>query len=118
TLIQDFSHVILRGLPPGQATPAQGGSGVIIGVQTPGRQLIMESPSGGPALGDGGNMGSLPSLPTSTNWANSPTPVLLTVPALSGADSWRVIAQTVSDYPYIDSNGNRAVATTATIVIA
>src|SRR6185437_16402803 len=68
--------------------------------------------------GNGGNVGSLPSLPTSTKWAISPTPVLLTVPGLSGPDSWRVIAQTVSDYAYLDSNGDRAIAPTATIVLA
>jgi len=44
--------------------------------------------------------------------------VLLTVPGLSGPDSWRVIAQTVSDYAYLDSNGDRAIAPTATIVLA
>jgi two-component system, OmpR family, sensor kinase len=118
TLIQDFANVHLQGMAPGLASPALGGSGVIIGVQQPGSQLTMQSPSGYPAFGNGGNMGSLPSLPTSTDWANAPSPVRITVPAQRGADSWRVIAQTVSDYPYIDSSGNRAVATTATIVIA
>jgi len=118
TLVQDFQNVNLRGLPPGQAGPAVGGSGVIIGVQEPGHQLTLESPSGFPGFGNGGNVGSLPSLPTSTKWAISPTPVLLTVPGLSGPDSWRVIAQTVSDYAYLDSNGDRAIAPTATIVLA
>jgi two-component system OmpR family sensor kinase len=118
TLVADFSNVNLRGLQPGQAGPAVGGSGVIIGVQKPGSQLTLVSPSGFPGFGNSGNNASLPALPTSTDWANSPSPVLLTVPSQSGSDSWRVIAQTVSNYQYLDSNGNRAVAPTATVAIA
>ena len=34
----------------------------------------------------------LPQLPTSSNWASAPNGVLLTVPAQSGPDTWRVIA--------------------------
>jgi two-component system OmpR family sensor kinase len=37
---------------------------------------------------------SLPALPTG-NWANPSSPVLLSVPARSGGDTWRVIAQAV-----------------------
>jgi len=118
TLISDFSNVSLRGLQPGQAGAAVGGTGVIIGVQQPGSQLSWESPSGGPGLGGSGNDGSLPALPTSASWANSAGPMLLTVPSQSGSDSWRVIAQTVSDYQYVDSTGDRAIAPTATVVLA
>ena len=74
---------------------APGGSGLIVAFQNPGDQI------------QGGNVGtpppgmkgvrpelSLPELP-SGNWAPADHAVLMTVPAQSGGDTWRVIGQTV-----------------------
>jgi two-component system, OmpR family, sensor kinase len=117
TLVQDYPNVDTNGLAPGFATPARGGGGLIIGVEKPGSQLTWASPSGYPALGGGGTQGALPALPTSSDWASSATPVKLTVPSQSGPDSWRIIAQTVTNYQYVDSNGPET-AQTATVILA
>src|SRR5579871_2563106 len=39
TLTQDFPRVLTNNMQPGNATPAIGGGGLIIGVQQPGSQL-------------------------------------------------------------------------------
>jgi two-component system OmpR family sensor kinase len=77
--------------------PYTAGSGMIAAFQKPGSQLVAGNP--GPALpgmsGSSRPQQSLPELPGG-NWANSRTTVLLTVPAQSGGDTWRVIAQAVT----------------------
>jgi two-component system OmpR family sensor kinase len=117
TLISDFPNVSTGSLQPGYATPARGGGGLVIGVQTLGKQLAWASSNGYPSLGSGGPQGSLPVLPTGTSWANRSTPVMLTVSSNSGPDTWRIIAQTVTSYPYLGSNGPE-VAQTAVIFLA
>jgi two-component system OmpR family sensor kinase len=73
-------------------------SGLLLGIQATGGQLTSPTPQGQNFAGMGNvrGQGSLPSLPTGANWANSPNGVLLTVPAVSGGDSWRVMAVTIS----------------------
>jgi len=115
TLKNDFPAVSTNDLAPGYAVPARGGSGLLIAVQNPGKQITWPSNSGYPSLG--GSQGPLPVLPTSTNWASATTPVLLTVPSTTGPDTWRIIAQTVTNYQYLGSDGQE-VAQTATIVLA
>jgi two-component system, OmpR family, sensor kinase len=68
-------------------------SGMVAGVQQPGGQLTWAQQNNLPAIGPSQN-GPLPDLPTSANWASGPNPVLVTIPSLSGPDSWRVIAST------------------------
>jgi two-component system OmpR family sensor kinase len=74
-------------------------SNLIWALQKPGSQVSWVSNL---VPGNGGKsnlaQGSLPQLPTSANWASSSTGVLLTVPAQSGPDTWRIFAQTQS-YP-------------------
>jgi two-component system, OmpR family, sensor kinase len=115
TLKSDFPVVNTNGLAPGYATPARGGGGLLIAAQNPGKPITWLSNNGYPSLG--GSQGPLPVLPTSTNWATGTTPVLLTVPSTTGPDTWRIIAQTVTDYQYLGSDGQE-VAQTATIVLA
>ena len=75
--------------------PYFAGSGVIVAVQQPGSQL-----AGGnlgpapPGMGNSRPEQSLPELPTG-NWAGSSNPVVTTVHAQSGGDTWRVMAQAV-----------------------
>jgi two-component system, OmpR family, sensor kinase len=118
TLTADFPNVNTSGLPLGEAGPARGGGGLVIGVQKPGSQLTLAVSNSAPGFGNRTNPGSLPVLPTSGNWASGPTPVLLTVPSQSGPDSWRIIAQTVSNYQYADQNNVPQTAPTATIILA
>jgi two-component system, OmpR family, sensor kinase len=118
TLTADFPNVNTSGLPLGEAGPARGGGGLVIGVQKPGSQLTLAVSNSAPGFGNRTNPGSLPVLPTSGNWAGGPTPVLLTVPSQSGPDSWRIIAQTVSNYQYADQNNVPQTAPTATIILA
>ena len=115
TLKSDFPNVNTNGLAPGYATPARGGGGLLIAVQNPGKTITWPSNNGSPSLG--GAQGPLPVLPTSTNWASGATPVLLTVPSTTGPDTWRIIAQTVTNYQYLGSDGQQ-VAQSATIILA
>ena len=62
--------------------------------------------------------GAPPSLPTGSNWAGDGNPTLITARSQSGPDSWRVIAQTFTDYRYVDGNGNVQTAPSVTIVLA
>ena len=73
--------------------------GMIVGLQQPGSQLVLVPGNSGPSLPSMGRSRpaqSLPLLPTSSNWANSTDGVLITVPAQSGSDTWRVMAQNIT----------------------
>ncbi|MCW2891978.1 MAG: histidine kinase [Actinomycetia bacterium] len=77
--------------------PYPEGSGLILAFQNPGSQLVAANQ--GPSLPGMGNSHpeqSLPELPTAKNWASANTTTLTTVPAQSGGDTWRVLAQAVS----------------------
>ena len=77
-------------------TPKFIGAGAIVAVQQPGTQLQGNNP--GPPFQGMGNprqVQSLPELPTG-NWAPSSKYVVITVPAQSGGDTWRVIGQAVT----------------------
>ena len=78
-------------------------SGLLLGIQGAGGQLTSPASQGQnfPGMGSLREQGSLPSLPTSANWASSPNGVILTVPAQSGGDSWRVMAVT---FPFLNQN--------------
>jgi two-component system OmpR family sensor kinase len=81
-------------------TPGTWGSGFIWALQNPGSQLVAGSPSSSLPLGKPHQMPVLPnqSLPElrAGVWAPSNSPVITTVPAQSGGDTWRVIAQAVT----------------------
>jgi two-component system, OmpR family, sensor kinase len=79
-------------------------SGLVVGVQQPGQQLTWTSSGIGSLPFGGTDQGPLPELPTSGNWANGVNPVLITAPSQSGADTWRVIADSES-LPFVNSAG-------------
>jgi two-component system OmpR family sensor kinase len=88
-------------------------SGLILAYQQPGTQLVASNPGPAPpGMGTSRPAPSLPELPAG-NWANSSNPVLTTVPAQSGGDTWRVIARAV---PVI--NGTTNAQQTAFMVLA
>jgi two-component system OmpR family sensor kinase len=98
-----FLHVPGSGveyIQPGYAYPSN--TEVIWALQQPGSQLNWASDAGAGGSADSG--GSLPQLPTNNTWANSPGLALLTVPAQSGPDSWRVIAETQT-YTFTGTSG-------------
>ena len=69
-----------------------------------------------PGIGNSGQARqSLPALPTSANWAGI-SPTLVTVPAQSGSDTWRVIAETYT-YQTVSSTGSTQ-QVTGTLVVA
>ena len=80
-----------------------GGPGLILAYQQPGTQLVASDPgTPPPGMRRFRPAQSLPKLPTG-NWAPSGDPVLITVPAQSGGDTWRVMAEAV---PVTDSVTN------------
>ncbi len=94
---------IRPGTPVTLDSPYSAGSGLILAFQQPGTQLAASNPGPAPpGMGRSRPAQPLPELPTG-NWANSSNPVLTTVPAQSGGDTWRVIAQAV---PVINSTTN------------
>jgi len=86
-----------------------GSSNVLAGVQGPGTPLSI--PGGQSGIGSWGGYSlpkSLPTVPTSLAWANANDGKLLTVPAQSGHDTWRVITGPVS-YQLSTDSGNQQV---------
>jgi two-component system, OmpR family, sensor kinase len=82
---------------PGHYSQVVSGN-ILVGVEEPGTPLSYLDGQTGGGVGMGGSAptASIPSVPTSLAWAaaNSGKPV--TVPAQSGANSWRVVTKTVS----------------------
>jgi two-component system OmpR family sensor kinase len=94
--------------------PYPEGAGLILAFQNPGSQLVAANQ--GPSLPGMGNTHpaqSLPELPTGKNWASADATTITTVPAQSGGDTWRVLAQAVSV-----TNSNTNAQQTAIMVIA
>jgi two-component system OmpR family sensor kinase len=89
-------------------------SGLLLGIQATGEQLTSPNFQGPnfPGMGNVREQGSLPSLPTGANWAPAPNGLLLTVPAVSGGDSWRVMAVTV---PFVNESTGKT--ETGTLVL-
>jgi two-component system OmpR family sensor kinase len=91
TLAANFPPTGLRGATVGEAYTSAGND-FVVGIQQPGRQLSWSAPATNlPFSGSGDNL-PLPKLPTG-DWADSNSPVLITVPSQSGKESWRVIGQ-------------------------
>jgi len=94
---------------------AGGVQNLYAGIQLPGSQLAWPyTPM--PGIGDSRQARqSLPALPTKAGWAGN-SPVLVTVPAQSGSDTWRVIAET---YTYTTVSGSGSTQqVTGTLVVA
>jgi two-component system, OmpR family, sensor kinase len=94
----ELAHQMNR-IAPGTAVeldyPYFADDGMRVFYQKPGTQLVAINPGPPPpGMGRSRPALSLPELPTG-NWANSSNPVLATLPARSGGDIWRLIAQAV-----------------------
>ena len=82
-------------LVPGQVYSIRG-TNILVGIQQPGTPLKSSGSQGGLPYGGSPQMQSLPSVSTSAVWADAYNGKLLTVPAQSGSDSWRVIAEPIT----------------------
>src|SRR5690242_16051587 len=100
--------------PPGYLYRVIGQQNLFAGIQLPGSQLAWFS-GGMPGIGSSGQARqSLPALPTGANWAGI-SPTLVTVPAQSGSDTWRVIAENYT-YQAVSSTGSTQ-QVTGTLVV-
>jgi two-component system, OmpR family, sensor kinase len=99
-----FSHVLsaYESAPAGTSLqvntvlPYPYGGGIVYGLQQLGSQVSAGSMGSTlPGLGHSPLTQSAPQLPTG-QWGSSNNPVLITVPAQSGDDTWRVIGQAIS----------------------
>jgi two-component system OmpR family sensor kinase len=101
--------------PPGYLYRVYGQQNLFAGIQLPGSQLAW-SPRSMPGIGNSGQgQQSLPALPTSAGWAGRISPTLMTVPAQSGSDTWRVKAATIT-YQAVSSTGSTQ-QVTGTLVV-
>jgi two-component system OmpR family sensor kinase len=73
------------------------GSELIVALQSAGKQVKWPTTNGFPNYGGPGYNEPLPQLPTGTGWASPSNLTLITAAAQTGPDSWRVIAETVTD---------------------
>jgi two-component system OmpR family sensor kinase len=112
--ISNLNTDSLIGDPAGYFYPIKYQQNLFAGIQLPGNQLAW-SPAAMPGIGSPGQARqSLPALPTSANWAGI-VPTLVTVPAQSGSDTWRVITQPIT-YQAVTSTGSTQ-RMTGTLVI-
>lgn len=93
----------------GTAEPFAHGSEIIVAIQMPGQQVSWPSSTGFPDYGGPAYNQPLPQLPTAKNWAGSNGALLITAPAQSGPDSWRVLGEPVND-PVTGANATLIVA--------
>ncbi len=81
-------------LEPGQTHEVHS---ILVGVQLPGTPLSPAGDqSGFPAFGGSTQAQSLPAVPTSLAWTEANNGKLVTVPAQSGNDSWRVLTEPIT----------------------
>jgi two-component system, OmpR family, sensor kinase len=100
--------------PPGYLYRVIGQQNLFAGIQLPGSQLAWFS-GGMPGIGNSGQARqSLPALPTGAGWAGI-SPTLVTVPAQSGSDTWRVRAGNYR-YQAVSSTGSTQ-QVTGTLVV-
>jgi two-component system OmpR family sensor kinase len=97
-----------QGVNLGYASPTH--SDIVVGLQQPGSQLNWEP---GMTLPFMSNNDPLPRLPTSSNWTNGSKGVTLNLPAQSGHDTWRVMAEPVNF-----NNVGTGTTTQANLVVA
>ena len=99
--------------PPGYLYGIKFQQNLFAGIQLPGNQLAWSYADTG--IGTPGQpRQSLPALPTSAGWAGN-NPTLVTVPAQSGSDTWRVIAENYT-YQAVSSTGSTQ-QVTGTLVV-
>ena len=100
---------------PGQIYEVRG-TNILVGVEQPGTALSPSGlQSGIPGWGGSPQAQSIPSVPTSTAWADGHDGKLMTVPARSGNNTWRVITEPIS-YQVTTTTGNTEQVTGTLIV--
>ncbi|HEX9537423.1 MAG TPA: HAMP domain-containing sensor histidine kinase [Streptosporangiaceae bacterium] len=108
--------VIVSSVTPGQFGPVHGANNIMAGVEQPGTPLSSSGPqSGTPGLGGSRQAPSIPSVPTSLAWADAHKGKLVTVPAQSGSDTWRVITEPIT-YQVTTTTGSTQQVTGTLIV--
>ena len=90
-----------------------GTSNIFVGVQEPGTPLSPPVQSGLP-FGGYRQPQSAPAVPTSQLWAITNSGKLMTVPAQSGSDTWRVITEPIS---YVLPTRRETEQVTGTLVV-
>ncbi|MGH3250836.1 MAG: sensor histidine kinase [Trebonia sp.] len=81
----------------GDAEPFAQGSDLVVAIQPSGKQVTWQPRNGYPNFGGAAYSQPLPELPTGADWASTSRVTLINAPAQSGPDSWRVIAESVTD---------------------
>jgi two-component system, OmpR family, sensor kinase len=114
-----YSNIVSGNEPhipvPGTTYPVIGaGDNIFAGVQEPGTSLSPSSSQSGLPFGGYGQQQSVPSVPTSQIWTTLNSGKLVTVPAQSGSDTWRVITEPIS-YVLPTSTGGEQV--TGTLIV-
>jgi two-component system OmpR family sensor kinase len=99
---------------PGRIYPVHGN--IVAGVEQPGTPLSPVGPqSAAPPWGGSTQAQSIPSVPTSLAWTNAHNGKLVTVPAQSGSDTWRVITEPISYQVTTGSGSTKQV--TGTLIV-
>ena len=104
----NYSQHLPQGVDLGYASPTR--SDIVVGLEQPGSQLSWDT---GVTLPFMSNNDPLPRLPTSSNWSNGSKGVTLNLPAQSGPNTWRVMAESVNF-----NNVGTGTTTQATLVVA
>jgi two-component system OmpR family sensor kinase len=104
----NYSQHLPQGVDLGYASPTR--SDIVVGLGQPGSQLSWDT---GVTLPFMSNNDPLPRLPTSSNWANGSKGVTLNLPAQSGPNTWRVMAESVNF-----NNVGTGTTTPANLVVA
>ena len=104
----NYSTRLPQGVDLGYASPTR--SDIVVGLEQPGSQLSWDT---GVTLPFMSNNDPLPRLPTNGSWANGSKGVTLNLPAQSGPNTWRVMAESVNF-----NNVSTGTTTQATLVVA
>jgi two-component system, OmpR family, sensor kinase len=104
----NYSTHLPQGVGVGYASPTR--SDVVVGLEQPGSQLSWDPAMTLPFMS---NNDPLPRLPTSGNWANGSRGVTLNLPAQSGPNTWRVMAESANF-----TNESTGTTTQANLVVA
>src|ERR1700730_16325254 len=111
-----FNGIVSVNIAPGQIEPVGHGTNFVVGIEQPGTPLSPAGPQSGlPGFGGYGQAQSIPSVPTSLAWAYAHNGKLVTVPAQSGSDTWRVITKPII-YQVTTSTGSTQQVTGTLIV--
>jgi two-component system OmpR family sensor kinase len=90
--------------------------GILVGVQLPGTPLSsVGGQSGFPSFGGNSQAPPLPAVSTNLAWAQANNGKLVTVPAQSGNESWRVLVETVTDQ--VATGPSTTKTETATLIV-